>query len=52
MQIIWDKEFKNGGSKIRGRQPLKSLKVYGLEGPFLNTFSNQILLNLDQIELS
>ena len=27
---IWDKVFKNGPSKICGRQPLKNLKVYGL----------------------
>ena len=28
--IIWDKVFKNGPSKICGRQPLKNLKGYGL----------------------
>ena len=28
--IIWDKVFKNGPSKICGRQPLKNLKEYGL----------------------
>ena len=27
---IWDKVFKNGPSKICGRQPLKNLKGYGL----------------------
>ena len=27
---IWDKIFKNGPSKICGRQPLKNLKGYGL----------------------
>ena len=27
---IWDKVFKNGPSKISGRQPLKNLKGYGL----------------------
>ena len=27
---IWEKEFKNGPSKICGRQPLKNLKGYGL----------------------
>ena len=27
---IWDKVFKNGPSKISGRQPLKNLKWYGL----------------------
>ena len=26
----WNKVFKNGSSKICGRQPLKNLKVYGL----------------------
>ena len=26
----WDKVFKNGPSKIFGRQPLKNLKEYGL----------------------
>ena len=26
----WDKVFKNGPSKICGRQPLKKLKGYGL----------------------
>ena len=27
---IWNKLFKNGPSKISGRQPLKNLKGYGL----------------------
>ena len=27
---VWDKVFKNGASKICGRQPLKNLKGYGL----------------------
>ena len=27
---IWDKLFKNGPSKICGRQPLKNLKEYSL----------------------
>ena len=27
---IWDEVFKNGPSKICGRQPLKNLKEYGL----------------------
>ena len=27
---MWDKVFKNGPRKICGRQPLKSLKGYGL----------------------
>ena len=26
----WDKVFKNGLSKVCGRQPLKNLKGYGL----------------------
>ena len=26
---MWDKVFKNGPSKICGRQPLKKLKGYG-----------------------
>ena len=30
IHIIWDKLFKNGPSKICGRQPLKNLKRYGL----------------------
>ena len=28
--LAWDKVFKNGPSKICGRQPLKNLKEYGL----------------------
>ena len=28
--VIWDKVFKNGPSKICGRQPLKNLKRHGL----------------------
>ena len=28
--INWDKEFKNGSSKICGGQSLKNLKAYGL----------------------
>ena len=27
---IWDKDFKNGPSKICGRQPLKIFKEYDL----------------------
>ena len=27
LNVIWDKVFKNGTSKIFGRQPLKNLKV-------------------------
>ena len=30
LSIIWDKVFKNGPSKICGRQPLKNLKRYGV----------------------
>ena len=33
--IMWDKVFKNGSSKICGRQPLKIL-----HGPLLNTLSH------------
>ena len=53
--FIWVKVFKNGPSKICGRQPLKNLKWYGLLyhfkffkgwlpqillGPFLNSLSH------------
>ena len=30
VKVIWDKVFKNGQSKICGRQPLKNLKRYGM----------------------
>ena len=30
LYLIWNKVFKNGPSKICGRQPLKNLKGYGL----------------------
>ena len=30
VKIIWDKAFKNGPSKICGRQPLRNSKGYGL----------------------
>ena len=30
LRDIWDKVFKNGSSKICGRQPLRNLKKYGL----------------------
>ena len=46
---IWDKVFKNGPSKICGRQPLKSLKCFKgylpqiLLGLFLNTLSHFML---------
>ena len=29
LHTIWDKVFKNGPSKIFGRQPLKNIKGYG-----------------------
>ena len=29
----WDNVFKNGPSKICGKQPLKKLKGYGLHNP-------------------
>ena len=32
---IWDKEFKNGSSKICGRQPLKCLQLLEREPPIL-----------------
>ena len=32
----WDKVFKNGPSKICGRQPLKNLKRYGQRQSFTN----------------
>ena len=48
-KIIWDKVFKNGPSKICGRQPLpypfKLFKGYLpqiLPGPFLNTWTHMI----------
>ena len=54
MNLKWDEVFKNGPSKICGRQPLKNMKGYGLPradhtlkgchpqisfGPFLNILS-------------
>ena len=43
--FIWDKVFKNGPSKICGRQPLKNLKGYGLlPFKFLKGYHPQILL--------
>ena len=44
--FIWDKVFKNGPSKICGRQPFKILKAVFhkiLLGPFLNTLPHLIL---------
>ena len=54
--LIWDKVFKNGSSKIYGKQPLKKFKPVGsvpyyfksfkgclpqiLLGPFLKSFSH------------
>ena len=56
----WDKEFKNGPSKICGRQPLKIWKIWyeqtislqffkdcvlqNLLGPFLNTLSQMLII--------
>ena len=31
-KLKWVKVFKNGPSKVCGRQPLKNLKGYGLKG--------------------
>ena len=45
LKVLWNKVFKNGQSKICGRQLLKNLKGYGLLGrplllgPFLNILS-------------
>ena len=39
LSFIWDNPFKNGPSKIVGRQPLKKLL-----GPFLNTLSHYDIL--------
>ena len=36
-QQIWVKAFKNGPSKICGRQPLKNVKWYGLPGRLSST---------------
>ena len=52
----WNKVFKNGQSKICGRQPLKNLKAYHFKcfkdclpqillGPFMNTLSQMSSLN-------
>ena len=41
--LIWDKVFKNGPSRICGRQPLKNFKRYGLRK---ETISLQIFLRL------
>ena len=43
-KYIRDKVFKNGLSKICGRQPLKNLKEYDLLGSFLNNLSHMIYL--------
>ena len=58
---IWDRVFKNGRSKICGRQPLKILKGYTLY-PFkffkgclpqilLDSFLNNLDLMLSRIQL-
>ena len=41
----WDKVFKNGPSKICGRQPLKNLKGYGL-------LADHIIYNLQTFAVS
>ena len=53
LNYIWVKVFKNGPSKICGKQPLKSLIRFfkgcvpqSLLGPFLNTFTNIMLTQL------
>ena len=61
LKYMWDKVFKNGPSKICGRQPLKNLKEYGrpysfkffkgslpqiLLGPFLNTLTHVMLCSI------
>ena len=40
LQLIWVKVFKNGPSKICGRQPLKNLKGYGLLLQFFEMLSS------------
>ena len=45
----WDKVFKNGPSKICGRQPLKSLKEYGL---LKQTISPQIFEGFSSINFT
>ena len=48
----WDKVFKNGQSKVCGRQPLKDLKGCLPEislGPFLNTLSQIINILFDEL---
>ena len=56
----WEKVFKNGPSKICGRQPLKHLSLpfkffkgslsQILLGPFLNTLSQMVLLPCNIID--
>ena len=52
--IIWIKVFKNGSSKICGRQPLKNLKWYGLlrVRPPTTNFTWPILEYLDPYVVS
>ena len=58
LKVIWDKVFKNGQSKICGRQLLKNLKEYGLLsrplllGPFLNILSRILWRKFIRIEKS
>ena len=40
--IIWDKVFKNGLSKVCGRQPLKNFRWFGKQGRFY-TWANSLL---------
>ena len=47
MNNIWFKVFKNGRSKIRGKQPLKNLKWYGLPKESSTNFAWSILEYLD-----
>ena len=44
---MWDKIFKNGPSKICGRQPLKNLKGHGLLKLSSTNFTWSILEYLD-----
>ena len=39
LRTIWEKVFKNGPSKICGRQSLKNLKCYGLSKQFFKSLS-------------
>ena len=59
---IWDKVFKNGPSKIRGRQPVLG-RVYPFKffkgclpqillGPLLNTFSHICYISQNSVSFS